>query len=907
LGRKVSRLNFLLFPEVCLVCGLAGILAWRETGPGLFLLFCVLFLDRPRSAKAARAFCLLLVFALSFGCAALRENGPPPLPDWLRESSTMQEDERGELRPPKATRIRARVEATQPLPDERLRLILSAARPAPGLDKNGENLAPYRGRLVWNWNAPEFSPLPGQILEASLRLLPLHDSVNPGVWDTERRNQDQNIWFRVRGGGKNAAAVLGQENDGEEKIWPTGLARLREKARVLFCAALPAGETKGGKSGAAGILPALIFGDRSYLSQFHTDLFAKSTLAHSLSLSGVHLGFALLAGAACARILTFFFADLQKRLPRQKLALLLSLPFALLYLWVGQAPPPLLRATYMLFFSTLLVFLNRPRVLLDALCIALLFILLADPFALFDISLQLSALCMACIALILPGLNTSAERFFPFTPASAQTAPPPPKSAFFSVPGKHLPSRIRVKRATFTILALSLGVQVLLFPFTLRIFGFSGLLFPLNLIWLPVLEMFVLPLAFFGLITLCLNLPLLGAGALQLAALPCEALIALLTKLEAANLLAAPLLPRPHWLCIAAFWLLCLTLPALVRACFPGIARIAGQKGIGSEAPRRDRTPGQGRGESKTALSSAAAWPAMALLLMLAPWVWTCYADSKTFLSLSLIDVGNGQSVLLSWKGQGGAEHQGRVLIDGGSAVPGLFSAGRFIVAPALTDMTRPRLWAAINSHPDSDHLGGLLYILENFSLEHYFSNGQRPAPALERAEQAVLRRSSLKRETLGAGEDLELAPGLRLEVLWPPPASGKLPLPAKTATSNNLSLVLRLLWEDKPLALICGDAETAALQSLLQKGADLRAQVLILPHHGSKNGMAPGFYESVRPDLALASCGFANPWGFPSRAVREALSALNIPLRSTAQYGQIRLTWKDPDSRPELRLTRAD
>jgi competence protein ComEC len=304
-------------------------------------------------------------------------------------------------------------------------------------------------------------------------------------------------------------------------------------------------------------------------------------------------------------------------------------------------------------------------------------------------------------------------------------------------------------------------------------------------------------------------------------------------------------------------------------------------------------------------MSSAATLPAIALMLILAPWIWTFYAASKTSLSLSLIDVGNGQSVLLSWSGPGGAQHQGRVLIDGGNAVPGIFSAGRFIVAPVLTDMAPPRLQAAINSHPDADHLGGLLYILENFSLKHYFSNGQRPIPALEKAEQAILTRTALKRETIGAGENLELAPGLRLEVLWPPPASETLPFSAKEATSNNFSLVLRLLWEDNPLALICGDAETAALRGLLQRGADLRAQVLILPHHGSKNGMTPGFYEAVRPDLALASCGFTNLWAFPARAVREALAALRIPLYSTAQYGQIRLKWSGPKARPELSLSR--
>ncbi|MDR2800002.1 MAG: MBL fold metallo-hydrolase, partial [Desulfovibrio sp.] len=420
-----------------------------------------------------------------------------------------------------------------------------------------------------------------------------------------------------------------------------------------------------------------------------------------------------------------------------------------------------------------------------------------------------------------------------------------------------------------------------------RVFGFSGLLFPLNLLWLPVLAIFVLPLSFFGLFSTCLGFSVLGAETLHLASLPCALLINLLKTLDDAGILAAPLLPRPHWLCTAAFWLLCLTLPGFCKAVHA--ARSAPrERFMTSGNPARAVFP-----------------PLAALFLMLAPVAAELYDSGKTSLSLAMLDVGHGQAVLVSWKGLDGERGGGRVLVDGGGA-SGAFDAGRFIIAPALTYMARPNLKAAICSHPDADHMGGLPYILERFSVDGYFDNGERAQQSLAQREDSALAAASLKRQKLHAGDVLELARGLRLEVIWPPEERGTFAA-AEEEKGNNLSLVLRLLWEDSPLALICGDAQTPALQGMLRMAGDLRAQVLVLPHHGSRNGMAPGFYEAVNPSVALASCAFANSWGFPSRAVREALQDLAVPLYSTARDGQTRLTWDAPGAKPKIFTARTD
>jgi competence protein ComEC len=253
---------------------------------------------------------------------------------------------------------------------------------------------------------------------------------------------------------------------------------------------------------------------------------------------------------------------------------------------------------------------------------------------------------------------------------------------------------------------------------------------------------------------------------------------------------------------------------------------------------------------------------------------------------------------------------------------------GRGILAPALTDNALPRLPLVVNSHPDTDHLAGLLFLLAHFRIGEYYGNGDSPAPELAARERDALAASGLRKKSLKAGDCLALAPELRLEVLWPPgplpaqgdgtaartgpgPADGNaIPLRAKApeerSRSNDASLVMRLLWRNRPLALLCGDAGSAPLGVLAAtRGPDLAARVLLLPHHGSASGLEPKLYAAVNPRLALVSCGYVNRYGFPAAAVRRELSQRGIPLYSTADAGQISVLWTDPDAPGALDFAR--
>ena len=230
------------------------------------------------------------------------------------------------------------------------------------------------------------------------------------------------------------------------------------------------------------------------------------------------------------------------------------------------------------------------------------------------------------------------------------------------------------------------------------------------------------------------------------------------------------------------------------------------------------------------------------------------------------------------------------LLLDGGGSLSPRFDPGRDVVAPALTANRPPRLNMVLASHADLDHVRGLIAILETFDVAAF---GRSALPFIRekdgddsdaaRLEAMRLRRRVPLRE-FRAGDTLDLGGGLSLDIVHPP-ERGRF-------SSNNGSLVARLTLRGHGLALLCGDAQKPALRRMLQSGADLRADVLVLPHHGSATSLSPDFYDAVSPRVALISCGAYNSFGFPRPEVLAALAERGIPVLTTARHGELRATW---------------
>lgn len=814
--------------HIYLLFWVLGILGSAWALPAAFSALILLCLE-VRLRRAPRILFGILLFLAGLGMATAKLAPPGDVPGWARDLTASAQDNRQNESP---RRLCGHVEDAQGLADSRLRVILSHVRP------EGAPLSEsLPGLTLWTWANPTSRPLPGQDVCLNQRPQPVRGTSNEDLADSSTgwraRGVFWTLWSRGERGGP---AVFGG---------PSSSADLRERLRLAFMHALdraPTSMAQSFLSQGRAILPALIFGDKSGIDHRTQKLFSAATLAHSLALSGQHLAIAGLLGLFCVWLARKCCPDLYLRRPRALLALAASCPPALLYLWIGNAPPSLIRAACMLLFLTFFLLRDAPRATPDILAPALCCITALHPMAALDTGLQLSALCVGVIGLALPAMR----RLLP----AAEAFP-------VFIIGKAV-------RTGLQILFISLCIQAALLPLNVLLFGNAGFWFVLNLVWLPVLGLFILPGAALGLIAASAGLDASASAILTLSALPCDLFIALLDLLDTAGLLQPPLLPRPHWTALPAF--ACL-IPA--TALYLSGAATKGAR----QTARRLVLAG-------------------VLLLCVGPALFLIGRMDRAT-ECRILDVGQGQAVLLRLPG-----HE-RILIDGGGSHSPRFDTGEAIVGPAVARNDLPRLDIVVSSHPDLDHTGGLPYVLKNCAVSSLWHNGREAEGPLKTAWAAALARHEAR--IPAAGESLapcSAVPGLRLEVLHPPApdnAAQSLVQWANNAQQwkgNDASLVLRLSLNGHGLALITGDAGRAALTHILHQGLAVQADVLIAPHHGSDKNFLPAFIDAVRPALVVASCGFRNRWGFPGRSLRSWLRARGIPLLTTAEEGEIILRW---------------
>lgn len=244
--------------------------------------------------------------------------------------------------------------------------------------------------------------------------------------------------------------------------------------------------------------------------------------------------------------------------------------------------------------------------------------------------------------------------------------------------------------------------------------------------------------------------------------------------------------------------------------------------------------------------------------------------------TLTALDVGQGDALLLETL-------SARVLVDGGADA----TAARLLARRGID-----RLDLVIATHGDLDHVGGLPDVLRRFPVGELWLH---PSPvgkaAADRLAEAAVATGVPVRAPL-AGAILRVG-DLTLEVLAPWPA---LLDAGGDDASNDASIVARASSGGSAV-LLAGDSGAAVHARLLDSVRHrLRADVLVLPHHGSSTSDLR-LIGAVMPAVAVVSAGRDNPYGHPHREVLAELARLGIPVRRTDEEGSV--TVRLPTRRP--------
>lgn len=244
-------------------------------------------------------------------------------------------------------------------------------------------------------------------------------------------------------------------------------------------------------------------------------------------------------------------------------------------------------------------------------------------------------------------------------------------------------------------------------------------------------------------------------------------------------------------------------------------------------------------------------------------------SSSDKLLTVAFLDVGQGDSIYIeTFDGL-------QMLIDGGPDNTVLREL------PKQLSLWDRDLDLVLATHPDKDHIGGLIDVLKRYEVGKIITTENVSDSAVSGAFSEAVKNETTDILLARAGQVLQLGASTSIAIFSPAsdPTSWE---------SNTSSIVLQLRFGEIEF-MFTGDA-TVNIEEYLSKtyGDVLESEVLKLGHHGSRTATADLFLDVVMPEYAVVSAGRGNSYGHPHTEVVDKVSEREINLLSTADSGTV-------------------
>jgi competence protein ComEC len=589
----------------------------------------------------------------------------------------------------------------------------------------------------------------------------------------------------------------------------------------------------------AGVITAMVLGQRSNVSKPMNEAFLKTGNLHFLAASGMHVAWLALLGWGLCRL---FGVD------HRASAILVGI-LILAFVLVAEPRPSIMRAGIIGVLACAAAFLRGRYASVNALSAAAVIILLINPTDLLTPAFQFSFLATIGLLHFCPRITeTIAVKLFNLNrlrmalwfsadvfPVSLVAVEPEDPSLLRSV-GR------RLMRFAAQLLALSISEWLITTPLACFLFG---QFIPWGWFGTFVLAPFAMLTTCLGFFTVLLGLVLPLSGTVT-GPLLAGATAVMIGCVDWLGRLPGSILdgrsPSPAWLLSVYALLFLWTYRPKWITWRPGFR--------------------------------------MAVVVLIAWWLVAPYWSRPTAgtLDVWMLAVGDGTGTVIELP-------DGRVMIyDFGTRSP--FDAGR-VGVDFLRRRGIRRIDTVFVSHPDFDHYSGIETIAEHLPIGRVVINDQFPhfsdeASASSRFMEAI-RERGIPIDVTSGPQHFDGGAGVSIDSLWPPPAAERM-----APVDNDSSTVLRIAYRGK-VVLLCGDVAEWGIAGLMDRG-DLGADALALPHHGSVVHNTAAFINAVNPRIAVRSTG-----------QRQAMTTNNIgalvddrQFFNTAETGCVRLRIRD-------------
>ena len=555
----------------------------------------------------------------------------------------------------------------------------------------------------------------------------------------------------------------------------------------------------------SAILQAMVLGEEGQLTDEIRDRFMAAGVTHIISISGSHLGMVAVLCFGFIRGLMLLIPErsynrLTLFADPKKIAAWLTLPLVIFYTLLAGGQVATVRSLVMIAAGLAALVLDRENALMRALALAALLILLTSPQALFDISFQLSFVSVLVIGFVVElwnGLGLKPDTVLR-----------------------------KIRNSTALLIVISLSTSLATGPLVAHYFNqfsFAGIIS--NLIVVPFAGMVVVPLGLFSGV-LSLFLPYLPLATLnQFFADTFIKTVTFFSRLPMAEFHP----PSPGVLWIACYAVFIMSLSSMLKARLLMSFKPLEYSSRISKAP-------------VIAIALSGSFLILAFALSFLP-------NKET--RITFLDVGQGDCALIE------LSSGKNILIDGGGTYDNRFDLGRRVTAPYLWNRRINKLDLVILSHPHPDHMNGLKYILNTFTVNEVWDRKQKGDMEGYTDFKRIIGDNNILHTQMFAQDHPSAIAGAEVRVLHPSRdffARGK----QAYNKENNQSLVVQIRVGNR-VALFTGDIEAEAEKALTRSNSDLKCDLLKVPHHGSKSSSSGAFLSRIRPEVGIVTVGSKN------------------------------------------------
>ena len=686
----------------------------------------------------------------------------------------------------------------------------------------------------------------GHYIRARVKLKEPHNFNNPGGFDYQRYLLYRGI--RLRGYvNRPSDIVIMRESAGN--YFKTRIERYRSRLMGLILGNAPSPE--------GGILQALILGEKGRIPENITNNFNRAGVSHILAISGLHVGIVAFIFLFIIRTIMKSSEYLLLRFNILKVSALFAIIPIIGYAFIAGLRISTIRATIMILCFLIALLAGRGRDLLNILAFAAFAILIISPASLLDVSFQLSFLAVSSIILITPTLGSMI-----------------PKAT-----GGGLFRKGITDVALFIMVSLSamIGTYPLIALYFNRV---STITLLSNLFIIPIIGFVVLPI-----------------GMLFIIAVPCAPIATAL--IQTASFFIRISVSIIDFLSSFSFSSFHVTTPTLPEIIFYYLLIFTVLKLIDAWRSREGETRYRFSDDTETRFLPMAIMRLEAvyithrkkflalflsfILLFFAvdTFYWHVKTSDQRNLEITFIDVGQGSSTLIRFPG-------GTVmLVDGGGFYDRSFDLGKYVVAPYLWRKKITKVDIIVLTHPDQDHVGGLPYIADNFTIGELWSNGCESKNEPCRRLNEIIRKKAVLHRIVDKNTPERIIGNTSIRILNPARSASGKGLHFPDFDYNNNGIVMKITFGNKSI-LLPADISKCAEAELVASGTDLKADILMAPHHGSDTSSTVAFLQAVNPGIVVISCGPDNTFGFPHPDVLDRYRRAGTRILRTDRDGAI-------------------